>query len=192
MKKDGKDIEGGRYMGGKDEGLGFSEKDRKRIWKNHMEEIINKENQWEHLTATSMVEGPMKNVTREEMAIAIKMIKPGKEAGPSEICAEMISPGREVRVSVMVELCQRVLDGKGMPDEWQTSVLVPIFKGKEDVRNCNTNKGVKLLEPAMKIVERMLERRIPELVNIDSMQFGFMSGKRTTDALFVVRRMQEE
>ena len=31
----------------------------------------------------------------------------------------------------MVELCQHVLDGKGMPDEWQTSVLVPIFKGKE-------------------------------------------------------------
>ena len=30
----------------------------------------------------------------------------------------------------MVELCQRVLDGKGMPDGWQTSVLVPIFKEK--------------------------------------------------------------
>ena len=29
---------------------------------------------------------------------------------------------------MIVELCQRVLNGKGMPDEWQTSVLVPIFK----------------------------------------------------------------
>ena len=65
-----------------------------------------------------------------------------------------------VGVSVMVELCQRVSDGKGMPDEWQTSVLVPIFKGKGDVRNCNTYKGVKLLEYAMKIVERVLERRL--------------------------------
>ena len=44
----------------------------------------------------------------------------------------------------------------------------------------------------MKIVERMLERRIRELVNIDSMQFGFMLEKGTTDALFVVRRMQEK
>ena len=50
----------------------------------------------------------------------------------------MISASVEVGASVMVELCQRVLDGKGMPDEWQTSVLVPIFKGKGDVRNCNT------------------------------------------------------
>ena len=55
------------------------------------------------------------------------------------------------------------LDGKGMPDEWQTSVLVTIFKGKGDVRSCNTYRGVKLLEHAMKIVERVLERRIREL-----------------------------
>ena len=77
-----------------------------------------------------------------------------------------------------------------MPDEWQTSVLVPIFKGKGNVRNCNTCKGVKLLEHAMKIVERVLERRIRELVNIDSMQFGFMPGRRTTDVFFVLGRMQ--
>ena len=55
----------------------------------------------------------------------------------------MISPSGEVGVSVMVELCQCVLDGKEMPDEWQTSVLVPIFKGKGDVRNCNTYKRCK-------------------------------------------------
>ena len=62
------------------------------------------------------------------MAIAIKVMKPGKAAGPSEVCAEMISASGEVGVSVMVELFQRVLDGKGMRNEWQTSVLVPIFK----------------------------------------------------------------
>ena len=77
-----------------------------------MEEIINKENDWDHVTAAGMIEGPIKNVTREEIAIATKMIKPGKAAGPSEVCAEMICASGEVGVSVMVELCQRVLDGK--------------------------------------------------------------------------------
>ena len=79
----------------------------------------------------------------------------------------MISASGKAGVSVMVELRQRVLYGKGMPDEWQTSVLVLIFKGKGDVRNCNTYRGVKLLEYAIKIVKRVLERRIRELVNID-------------------------
>ena len=40
----------------------------------------------------------------------------------------MTSTSVEVGISIMMELCQRELDGKGMPDEWQTSVLVPIFK----------------------------------------------------------------
>ena len=179
-------------LGGKDGKLDFSEKDRKRLWKNHMEDIMNKENDWDHVTAASMVEGPINNVTCKEMAIAIKVIKPGKGAGRSEVCAEMISASGEVGISVMVELCQRMLDGNRMPDEWQTSGLIPIFKAKGDDRNCNSYTGLKLLEHAVKIVEKVLERRIRELVNIDSMQFGFMPGRETTDALFVVRRMQEE
>ena len=157
-----------------------------------MEEIINKENNWDHVTEADMVEGLIRKASREEMAMAIKVMKPGNAAGPSEVCAEIISASGEVGVSVMVELCQWVLDGKRMPDEWQTSVLVPMFKGKGDVRYCNTYRGVKLLGHAMKIVERVLERRILELVSIDSMQLGFMPGRGTTDTLFVVRRMQEK
>ena len=41
---------------------------------------------------------------------------------------------------MMAELCQRVLDGKETPNEWQTSVLVPLFKGKGDARNRNEHK----------------------------------------------------
>ena len=119
------------------------------------------------------------------------MTKPAKAAGASEVCTKMISASGKVGVSVTVELCQLGLDGKGMSDKWQTSVLVPIFKEKGDVRNCSAYRGVKLLEHAMKIVERVLER-IRELANIDLLQFGFMYGRGATDALFVVRRMQEE
>ena len=44
----------------------------------------------------------------------------------------------------------------------------------------------------MKIAERELERRIQEIVNVQEMQFGFMPGKGTIDALFILKRMQEE
>ena len=80
MKKGGKDIEESRCMRGKDGRFGFSEKDRKKNMKNHTEEIMNKENDWDHVTEARMVEGSIKNVTREEMAIAIKVMKPGKTA----------------------------------------------------------------------------------------------------------------
>ena len=56
--------------------------------------------------------------------------------------------------------------------------------------DCGAYREVKLLEHAMKIVERMLQNRIRGLVTIDDMQFGFMPGKGTTHALFIFRRMQ--
>ena len=93
---------------------------------------------------------------------------------------------------VIKKLCQRELDGKGMPEEWKTSVVVPIFKGKGDAMDCGAYRGIKLLEHAMKIMERVLENRIRGLIMIDDMQFGFMPGKGTTHALFILRRVQEE
>ena len=39
------------------------------------------------------------------------------------------------------------------------SVLVPLYKGKGDVRDCGAyNRGVKLLEHGMKVVERVVEK----------------------------------
>ena len=54
VKKEEKGIKGGRCMRGKEGRLGFSEKDRKGIWKNHMEEIMDKKNGWDHVTKASI------------------------------------------------------------------------------------------------------------------------------------------
>jgi len=55
-----------------------------------------------------------------------------------------------------------------------------------------TYRMIKLLEHAMKVIERVFERRISEKVKIDAMQFGFMPGKGTTDAIFTVWQMQKK
>ena len=79
-----------------------------------------------------------------------------------------------------------------MLEDWKTSVMVPIYKGKGDVANCRAYRGVKLLEHEMKIIEKVLEKRIRALVEVDDMQFGFIPGRGMTDALSIVRRMQDE
>ena len=43
--------------------------------------------------------------------------------------------------------------------------------------SCGSDKGVKLLEHDIKIVERVLERQIRILINLNKMQFGFTEGK---------------
>ena len=48
---------------------------------------------------------------------ALRKMKSGKATGPSEVDSEMIIASGNTGVKVMVELCQRVLDGRGMPKE---------------------------------------------------------------------------
>ena len=60
-KQEGKNVEGGRCLRGRDGRLAFIE-DRAKIWKEHMEKIINEENEWDHMVETDVVEGPLNMV----------------------------------------------------------------------------------------------------------------------------------
>ena len=42
--------------------------------------------------------------------------------------------------------------------EWMLSFLVPIFKGKGDLLNPNSNRGIKLLEHAFKLYRKIWMR----------------------------------
>ena len=192
IKKDGKDVEEGRCIRGSNGRLNFSEKDRGRVWKGHMERIMNEENEWDQNVQADLVEGPVERVRREEVVKALGKMKAGKAAGPYEVSVEMIAASEEIGIDVMVELCQNVLDARGMLDEWALSVVVPIFKGKGDAMNCGAYRGVKLLEHAKKILKKALERRMRHMGKVDEMQFCFMPSKGTIDAVSILRRLQEE
>ena len=82
-----------------------------------MKKIMIEENDWDYMTEASVVQGLIEKVTYEEMITAMKAMKLGKAAGPSEVCAETISTSAKMGISVMMELCRRALDGKGMSDK---------------------------------------------------------------------------
>ena len=67
-----------------------------------------------------------------------------------------------------------------------------IFKEKGDPLQCGNYRGIKLLEHSLKILEKVLDKRLRNIIHIDNMQFGFSPGKGTTDAMFVIRQVQEK
>ena len=70
--------------------------------------------------------------------------------------------------------------------------MVPIFKGKGDVLECNKYRGIKLMSHTMKLWERIIEARPREITNIADNQFGFRPGKSTTEPIFALRMLQEK
>ena len=61
-------------------------------------------------------------------------------------------------------------------EDWKSSVVLPIYKGKGDTMECGSYRGIRLLENAMSVVEKIFEHRIRQQIEIDDMQFGFMKG----------------
>ena len=104
----------------------------------------------------------------------------------------MILASGDIAIRILIELCQKILDGKRITEDWVTSVAIPIMNGRGVVINCGMYTGGKLIEHAMKIDETILEKRLRKTVTIDDMQLGYMPGKGTIDAIFILRWIKEE
>ena len=57
---------------------------------------------------------------------------------------------------------------------------------------CGNYRGVRLLEHSMKMYGYVLERRLREILDIGSYQFGFRQGRSTIGVIYIVRQMQEK
>ena len=92
----------------------------------------------------------------------------------------------------MTEICNAILKEGKVPEDWERSWIVSVYKGKGDALECGSYRGIKLLDQVMKVMERVIEKRIRSRVQLDEMQFGFRPGRGTTDAIFIVRQLQEK
>ena len=192
LGRERQDIKGVKCLKDDSGRIVTNEEDIKETWKKHMEKIMNEEFVWKKNIVSVSKEGPASRISELEVANAIKSMKLGKAPGLSGVVSEMIIAGEEVSVSWLTDLCNCIVKEGHVPEDWKSSVSIPIYKGKGDPMDCGSYRGVKLLEHAMKVIEKVLEKRIRAQVNIDEMQFGFMQGRGTTDAIFIARQLQEK
>jgi len=87
-------------------------------------------------------------------------------------------------------VCNGIVKEGCIPEDWKSSVELPISKGKGDPMECGSYRGIILKKNAMKMVERIFEHRIQQQIDIDDMQFRFMKGKGITDAIFMQEKFR--
>ena len=192
LGRERQDIEGVKCLRTVSGKIVTSEEDIKERWKEYMEKVMNEEFDWKKNIESVKKEGPASRISELEVANAIKGMKVGKAPGLSGVVSEMIVAGEEVSVTWLTDLCNCIIKDGHIPEDWKSSVSIPIYKGKGDPMDCGSYRGVKLLEHAMKVIEKVLEKRIRAQVHIDEMQYGFMPGRGTTDAIFIARQLQEK
>ena len=133
----------------------------------------------------------VEKISKEEVRENTKRTKNGKAVGPDDIPVEVWKcPG--VALEFLTKLYNRTMESEMVPEEWRNSILLPIFKNKRDVQSCSNCRGIKLISHTMKLWVRVVERRVISELTSSEQQYGFMSGKNTTDALFVLRVLMEK
>ena len=191
--KEGRDITNHRCLRRNNGQIVVDVKERLEEWRKYVDKLLNHENDWNgHLPNNVPVEGPVRKVETGEVRKAVQEMKNGKAAGPSGVNSEMLKIAEGLTVEQLTKVANSMLEGKEMPTMWKESLLVPLYKGKGDALKCSNYRSIKLLDHAMKVVEKVFERRLRSNTELDGAQFGFQGGRGTTDAIFIVRQMIEK
>ena len=90
------------------------------------------------------------------------------------------------------QLAEAVFRSSVLPSDREESFILNLYKGKGKALDHGNYHSLKLTDQDMKLLEQLLDSNIREMVNVNEMQFNFVPAKGTTDAIFVVRQLQEK
>ena len=157
-----------------------------------MEGTLNPTNMPSLMEAELEVDGGSSSISLMEVTEVVKHLRSGKAPGIDEIQLEMLEALGVEGLSWLTRLFNIAWESVTVPKEWQTGVVVPLFK-KGDQRVCANYRGIILLSLPGKVYSKVLERRVRPIVEpqIEEEQCGFCPGRGTTDQLFTLARILE-
>ena len=97
----------------------------------------------------------------------------------------MLKAAGEEEVKLAKQLTEAVFScGVMSSSDWEESFNLNLYKGKGEALDRGNYGGLKRTEQVMKLLERVLDFVICNMVKINEMQYGFVPGRCTTDAIF--------
>jgi hypothetical protein len=129
----------------KDEADRFLTKDDeiKNRWREYFDKLFNKESEKIATGLDDSFDGRrfVRRIQESELKEVLKSMKIDKTLEPDDIPIEVWRCLRDVAIVWLTKLFNIIFRSNKMPDEWRRSILVPIFKNKEDIQSY-TNYGV--------------------------------------------------
>ena len=128
-----------------------------------------------------------------ETRAAVNSLKGGKAAGVCGIHAEFLKAGGDGAVEALHAILRSVWMTGEIPSDWKRGIIVPLWKGKGDRRDCNAYRGVTLLSVPSKVLAKILLTRIrPHLLKHQRPeQSGFTPKRSTIDRILALRVLSE-
>ena len=147
-----------------------------------------------NFSAQDILEHEPEILRSEVQQESLKSAKTGKAPGIDGISIEIIKAAGGAGVELLWRVCRAVWKDGIAPIEWRQSIIIPVWKRKGDSRECSQYRGISLLSQSSKVFARILEKRIINIVEaqLSENQFGFRKNKGCSDAIFILRQLQEK
>lgn len=190
--KSTKDITHIRQM--KDDGGNVIRKESEVIkrWQQYFEHLLNEENERVIQVNADPNYGMVREVSRQEVVTSLRKMKGGKAPGPDNIPIDAWKALGDAGIDILWLLMKEIMDKEKIPEIWRQSTLIPIYKEKGDIQNCQNYRGIKLMSHTLKLLERIMDQRLRDEVTIGRQQLGFMKGVGTMDGIFSLRQTMEK
>jgi len=127
-------------------------------WREYFEGLLNPVKATNDDTHEPISFGEEEVFTAREVVAVIGQLKSGKAAGEDEISPEMLKALNSKGILWLTRVCQVACKFGKTPKEWQTGVIIPIFK-KGDRKLCTNYRGILLLSLPGKVYAKYLERK---------------------------------
>ena len=170
-----------------------------QIWKEHFNQLLNQRTpiDWSIINTMEQVTPKVSMDARpvmEELQKAIKQLGNGKSPGADGLPAEIFKNGGYILQIALLKLVHKIWDEECVPEDFKSSTVIPLFKGKGDKKAVDNYRGISLLTCAGKLLARILVNRLNAeiLENVTpEEQCGFRESRSTIDLIFVARQIQE-
>ena len=169
----------------------MEESELREVWRSHYEKLSNEEFDWDRdsLGEKLVISGPIPEISKQEVRLAVAEMKCNKATGPTGVSAALMKCAGEDGINWLTDLCNTIVKEGEIPNDWNSSYMINVYKGKGYALECGSYRGIKLMEHSMTVFERVMENRLRQILCIDEMQFGFTPGKEKTDAVYCLSRI---
>ena len=159
-------------------------------WSEYIGDLYDDASRNENFQIEGKLEGP--TILADEVREAIKHIRHGKATGPDNISIEMIAALENFGIVQLTTILNQIYETGNIPEDLLKSIFVTLPKRPGTI-DCELHRTISLMSHVTKILLRIIMMRSRNKIRpeIAAEQCGFVEGKGTANAIFMLRTIIE-
>ena len=92
----------------------------------------------------------------EEVLKYIKLLSPSSSPGNCDISVKILKACCFEIAPALVKILNSCILSTAIANDWKSAIISPLYKGKGNIDECDNYRGISILQPIIKVFERVL------------------------------------